>query len=63
MMRWYGYDEMIVGDIVDFYGNSIYVSRLYLLYGFLIEMMKSYIGSMPTSHMKKGWICKTSYDV
>ena len=35
---------------------------MYLLDGLLAEMMKTYIEAKPTSSMKKGWLCRTSYD-
>ena len=40
----------------------IIIPRMYLLDGLLTEMMKTYMEARPTSNMKKGWLCITSYD-
>jgi hypothetical protein len=35
---------------------------MYLLDGLLAEMMNTYMEARPTSNIKKGWLCRTSYD-
>ena len=35
---------------------------MYLLDGLLVEMMDTYMEARCISSMKKGWLCRTSYD-
>ena len=64
MMRWPRYNGMTVGDTSYCLGNVKGGPGLCLLDGMLIEMMmNSYMGYIPKSNMKKGWLCRTTKDV
>ena len=50
------------GRSCKFCKRHIISPEMYLLDGLLTEMMKTYMEARPTSNMKKGWLCRTSYD-
>ena len=53
---WSGCNEMTIGDSCDCSGNVMNGHGIYVLDGFLMNMMKTWMRTRPTPSMKHGWL-------